>query len=56
MTFGEKLKEARKESGLSQEQLAEKMDFITTNELANRVDSNKFVVGKYKFTKGYQIL
>ena len=25
MTFGEKLKEARKESGLSQEQLAEKM-------------------------------
>ena len=26
MTFGEKLKEARKESGLSQEQFAEKMN------------------------------
>ena len=28
MTFGEKLKEARKESGLSQEQLAEKNECV----------------------------
>lgn len=33
MTFGEKLKEARKESGLSQEQLAEKM-FVSRSAIA----------------------
>ena len=31
-------------------------DFITTNELADKVDVRKFVIGNYKFKKGYQIL
>lgn len=31
-------------------------DFITTNELADKVDVKKFIIGKYKFKKGYQIL
>ncbi len=31
-------------------------DFITTNELADKVDVKKFVIGKYKFKKLYQIL
>lgn len=31
-------------------------DFITTNELADRVDVRKFVIGEYKFRKAYQIL
>lgn len=137
MTLGEKIKEARKEAGLSQEQLAEKMsvsrsaiakwetdkgipdvnnlkvmsqllgvsidyllddgekifdflvqpgivdvldrfkelagfylvekgsrqyfvkvtnDFITTNELAEKVSGNKFVLGDHKYRKGYKIL
>lgn len=31
-------------------------DFITTNELADRVDVRKFVIGEYKFRKAHQIL
>lgn len=31
-------------------------EFITTNELADRVDANKFVVGNYCYKKGYQIV
>ena len=31
-------------------------DFIITNELADKVDVKKFVIGKYKFKKLYQIL
>ena len=31
-------------------------DFIVTNELTEKVDSHKFVVGNYKYTKGYQIV
>lgn len=31
-------------------------DFITTNELAEKVDAKKFVIGNHKYTKGYQIL
>ena len=31
-------------------------DFITTNELADKVDVKKFIIGKYKFKKLYQIL
>ena len=31
-------------------------DFITTNELADKVDVKKFIIGKYRFKKGYQIL
>ena len=30
-------------------------DFITTTELANKVDVKKFVIGKYQFKKGYRI-
>ena len=80
MTFGEKLKKTRKEAGLSQEQLAEKMsvsrsavakwesgsrqflvkvstDFLSTSELANKVDPGKFGFGKYIFRKApYQLI
>ena len=31
-------------------------EFIITNELADKVDVKKLVVGKYKFKKLYQIL
>lgn len=31
-------------------------DFITTNELADRVNINKFVLGSNQFKKGFQIL
>lgn len=31
-------------------------DFISTNELTKKVDSKKFVIGKYVFTKFYQIV
>ena len=91
MTFGEKLKEARKDAGLSQEQFAEKLsvsrsavakweagggmpdinnlkamaqllvnvsaDFITSRELANKVDPKKFDLGNYTFRKApYQLI
>ena len=31
-------------------------DFITTNELAEKVSGNKFVLGDHKYRKGYKIL
>lgn len=44
MTLGEKLKEARKEAGLSQEQLAEKMSV------------SRSAVAKWESNKGSRIL
>lgn len=32
------------------------IDFIVSNELAEKVDSKGFVVGNHKYTKGYQIV
>lgn len=31
-------------------------EFITTNELADKVDVKKFVIGNYQYKKGYQIV
>ena len=44
------------EKGTKQYLVKVTKDFITTNELADKVDVKKFIVGKNKFKKGYQIL
>lgn len=44
------------EKGTKQYLVKVTKDFIITNELADRVDVRKFVVGKYQFKKGYQIV
>lgn len=44
------------EKGTKQYLVKVTKDFITTSELANRVNVKKFVIGKYQFKKGYQIL
>ncbi len=44
------------EKGAKQYLVKVTKDFITTSELADRIDTKKFVIGKYKFTKSYQIL
>ena len=44
------------EKGTKQYLVKVTKDFITTDELADKVDVKKFIVGKNKFKKGYQIL
>ena len=44
------------EKGTKQYLVKVTKEFITTNELADRVDANKFVVGNYRYKKGYQIV
>lgn len=44
------------EKGTKQYLVKVTKDFIVMNELADRVDVKKFVVGKYQFKKQYQIL
>lgn len=44
------------EKGAKQYLVKVTKDFITTNELTDKVDVKKFVVGKYQFKKGYQIV
>lgn len=44
------------EKGTKQYLVKVTKDFLTTNELADRVDVKKFVIGKYQFKKGYQII
>ena len=54
MTFGEKLKEARKKAGLSQEQFAEKM-CVSRSAIAkwetDKGMPERFEFGKYLFKK-----
>ena len=44
------------EKGAKQYLVKVSKDFVTTNELADKVDVRKFIIGNYKFKKGYQIL
>lgn len=44
------------EKGTKQYLVKVSKDFVTTNELADKVDTRKFTIGNYKFKKGYQIL
>lgn len=44
------------EKGTKQYLVKVTKDFITTNQLANRLSTNKFIIGKYIFKKGYQII
>lgn len=44
------------EKGAKQYLVKVTKEFITTSELADRIDTKKFVIGKYKFIKSYQIL
>ena len=61
MTFGQKLQDARKRAGLSQEQLAEKDDkqylvrvddeFMTTSQIMKKITEKKFRIGGNKYKK-----
>lgn len=44
------------EKGTKQYLVKVTKDFIITNELADKVDVQRFAIGKYKFKKNYQIL
>lgn len=44
------------EKGTKQYLVKVNKEFITTNELADKVDVKKFVVGNYQYKKGYQIV
>lgn len=44
------------EKGTKQYLVKVTKDFIITNQLANKVDAKKFIVGKYKFKRAYQIV
>ena len=44
------------EKGIKQYLVKVTKDFIITNELADKVDVQRFAIGKYKFKKNYQIL